>query len=165
MKFMMNAKAGMVSPKTQNETQPDEFKNERLFSRIALVSAALGFGAEFATVQSLGMNPANISFHFSSQTLVAFLVGAVVGASIWTIISHGQSAHPSSGQRALGVLLILASVAGFLYPLRFLSHERLIETLEGLTVAATVLSSAAFLLWKIRGFLESDATDVEHAAK
>jgi hypothetical protein len=156
MDDMTTAPAGKVARKPDAVSEPDELKNERLFSRIGLFSVALGFGAEFATIQSLGMNPANLSFHFSVGTLLSFLVGAAVGAGIWTIVSSDRHTRPTLGQRVFGILVIVGSVLGFLYPLRFLSHQRLIETLEGLTVVALVLSSAGFLLWRIGRFLESD---------
>ena len=139
--------------------------NERLFLKQVSWSTALGFGFAFAAVESLGMNPANLSLHISGATLVAFLIGAVLGFACWTILTRDSGPRPSSLQRRATIILLLGGLGEFLYPLRFLSRDSLAETLEGLAIAVLALSVVGFTLWRIKGFLEHDAAQSEIESK
>ena len=145
--------------------EPAKSKRERFFLGIVSGSLALAFGFAFASIQSLDMSAAGFSFRFSSGTLLAFLVGALVGSIYGKILSLGSSAGASSLLRGATALLVLGAAGGFLYPLRFLSRERLVEVLHGLGIVAVALSLVGYMLWRIKGFLENDMAQAEIEAK
>jgi hypothetical protein len=154
-----------VLPKTVEPTKREASDNERLFFRVASCSIAVGFGFEFAAMESTGMDPSGFSLHITIGTLLAFVIGVAFGWSFWRIVARDSGSKPSPIQRLATILLVLGSVGGFLYPLRFLSHERLVETLQGLVSVAVALSLVGFMLWRIKGFLERDAVQAEMEAK
>jgi hypothetical protein len=140
-------------------------KSERLFVGIVEGSLALAFGFAFASLQSFDLSDAGFAFRFSSGTFLAFLVGGLVGLIYGRILSVGLRGGASSQIRVATFLLLLGGAGGFLYPLRFISRERLVELLQGLATVAVALSVVGYMLWRIKGFLENDEARTENAAR
>jgi hypothetical protein len=131
--------------------------SDRDLLRIASVSTALAFGAVLASLEALYRNTSGFAFHISLRTLAAFVIGGAVGLVYWKIVTLGATGRASKLLRPASFLLLLAGVGAFLYPLRFLSKERLIEVFQGLATVAVALSLVGYILWRIKGFLEQDA--------
>jgi hypothetical protein len=147
------------------ETGTPRSKNERDFLRIASISTALAFGTVLGSMASLRKDASAFSFQFSGETLVAFGIGAAVGFLYWKLISLSSTLKTSLLLRVATVLLLLGSVGVFLYPLRFLSAEKLAEVWQGLGADAVVLSVLGVILWRIKRFLDRDSARAGIAAK
>jgi hypothetical protein len=137
--------------------------SERVFFKIAGASTALGLAVLLGSVQAVRISPSGVSFTFTLGTLVAIVCGAVFGWLPWRLAASGLSRAGKTSWlfRASAALVLLSGIAGCLYPLRFVPAEKLPEVLKGLIVAVCVLSTLAFVLWRLRCFLERDAGQSE----
>ena len=63
-----------------------EARHERDLFRIMMVSTALGFGALAAFLYSLRDLKNDVSFVFSTGTVVMFLLGAFAGWAFWAVL-------------------------------------------------------------------------------
>lgn len=142
---------------TNAVTLSAESKNERDFFRIASVSTALAFGAMVASVESLRRDAAGYSFQLSVGTAVAFAVGAAAGWLYWNLVARNAARRSTASLRAASLLLVLAGVGAFLYPLRFVSPENLADILKGLALDTVALGLVGVILWRIKRFLDQDS--------
>jgi len=154
-----------VASGSVEETGPPRSKNERDFLRIASISTALAFGTVLGSMTSLHKDASAFSFQFSGKTLVAFGIGAAVGFLYWKLVSLSATHRASRLLRLSSSLLLLGAVGVFLYPLRFLSAEKLAEVWQGLGADAVVLSVLGVILWRIKRFLDRDSARAGIAAK
>ncbi len=154
-----------VASGSVEETGPPRSKNERDFLRIASISTALAFGAVLGSIESLRKDGSGFSFQFSGKTLVAFGIGAAVGFLYWKLVSLSAMHSASRLLRLSSSLLLLGAVGVFLYPLRFLSAEKLAEVWQGLAADAVVLSVLGVILWRIKRFLDRDSARAGIAPK
>ncbi len=132
-----------------------EIKNTEQVLRIATVSTALAFGALAASTEALRSNAAGFCFQASFRTAVAAVIGGAGAVLYWKLAGRGLA-----DARKGAWLLVLAGLGFFLYPLRFVSPEKLAETLQGLAFAVVALSTVGFMLWRVKRFLDEDT---EHA--
>jgi hypothetical protein len=58
-------------------------------------------------------------------------------------------------------MLLVAGVGAFLYPLRFVRSDKMVEIAIGLAFATCALSMVALQLWKIKLFFDADDEAVE----
>jgi hypothetical protein len=70
------------------ETADREAKSERDLFRIMTLSTALGFGALAAFLFSLKDIENDVSFVFSTGTVIAFVLGAAVGWAFWRGVGY-----------------------------------------------------------------------------
>jgi hypothetical protein len=126
----------------------------RVFSRIVRGSTALGLGCMAAAIESLRSDAAGFSFQVSLGTVAAFAAGAAVGLFYWKMASRSRLAAVGGA-----ALLVLAGLAGFLYPLRFVPANKIAPIAIGLLLATCLILIWAFLLWRMnRFFVADDAT-------
>jgi hypothetical protein len=140
-----------LKPEVAAETEA-ESRSERLFFKIASLGTALGFGAAAASTASLRSGPVGFSFQLSVGTFVAFLVGAAIALIYWKLVASDSKAASRAS-----VLIALAGVGLFLYPLRFVPASNLRDLTIGLVLAVIALSTVGFLIWRITRFLEKDS--------
>ena len=131
--------------------------NERNLFKVMALSTALAFGALLASLESLRSDAAGFSFHLSLRTLLAFLVGGGIALGYWRVVLKSGNAVRRTGLVAGTVLLVLLGIGAFLYPLRFVSRDKLPDILVGLGLAAGALSIVGGLLWLARRFLNRDS--------
>ncbi len=148
------------SPPASGALPAGRSKSQRDFFRIASVSTALAFGVVVGSVASLRKDGSAFSFQFSGAAVVGFLVGATIGLLYWRVVSLSAARGTSRLLRVTSFLLFLGAVAMFLFPLRFLSMEKLAEVWQGLAAAAIALSLLGLILWRIKKFLDHDSTRV-----
>lgn len=136
--------------------QEKESIDTRDFLRIASWSTALGFGCMGIAVTSLRADTAGFWFQWTLWSAAAFVVGAAFGYFCWKLAAAGRAAS-----RLGFALLAVVGFAGFLYPLRFVPKERLPDVALGLAGAAAVISTGAYLIWRLSRFLEAENSGVE----
>jgi hypothetical protein len=147
-----------LKPNTDGEESDSESRSLRVFFKIASLGTALGLGAAAASTASLRSSPVGFSFQLSPATFIAFAVGAAVGLIYWRLVANNSKAA-----RRASLLIALAGVGLFLYPLRFVPAGNLHDLIIGLILAACALSIVGFLLWRVKRFLDTDSkqTDAE----
>jgi hypothetical protein len=122
--------------------------------RVMMLGSSLTAG--FATASLQALQP-SFSFQISFKTLVAFGLGFVALLAYWRIFF---SSSDSPGQKRLrviaSILLALAGVAGFLYPLRFIAPNNHAEVAAGLGLAFCALAGVTVLLFWCKRFLDED---------
>jgi hypothetical protein len=133
-------------------TQTAEPKSSRDFFKIASISTAIGLGCAAASTESLRSSPVGFSFQITAGTFVAFAVGAAIGFFYWKLIAKSTTAA-----RIGSVLLGLAGIGLFLYPLRFVPSGTLPDLTIGLLIATGALGTVGFIIWRIARFLDADA--------
>ena len=149
-----------LKPNNTAEKSDSESKSSRDFYKIAALGTALGFGAAAASTASLRSSPVGFSFQLSAATFVAFAVGAAVGLIYWRLIASNSKAA-----RRASLLIALAGVGLFLYPLRFVPAGNLHDLIIGLILAACALSIVGFLLWRVKRFLDTDSSNADDATE
>ena len=122
-------------------------------------STALAFGAALASLESLRRDAGGFSFQVSLRTLLAFLVGGGIALAYWLVVLKSRAASQRSGLVVSTVVLLLLGVGAFLYPLRFVSRDKLPDILIGLGLAACALSIVGGLLWLAHRFLSRDSSN------
>ena len=73
----------MKSPEPSSEQIAKDSKNERDLLRIITLSTALGFGALAMFLYSLKDLANDVSFVFSTGSVIAFVLGAGAGWGFW----------------------------------------------------------------------------------
>jgi len=111
---------------------------------IITVATALAAGFGTASLQAWKGH----GWEVSAKTLLAFLIGAAVMVGYWRIIFHPSSSRRQKFLR-LGatVMIFLAGVGFFLYPLKFVQAALLPEIRIGLITAFCALSGVGALLF------------------
>jgi hypothetical protein len=132
--------------------------NEQNLFKVMAISTALAFGALLASLESLRSGVAGFSFQVSLRTLLAFLVGGGMALGYWRVVLKSGDAVRRTGLVAGTVLLVLLGIGAFLYPLRFVSRDKLPDILVGLGLAACALSIVGGLLWLAHKFLSQDSS-------
>lgn len=151
-----------------SEPTVEDKRNDRVFFWFAGGSLALAFGVLLATIESSHQGPTGFVFDTGGATWAAFAVGAAGGLLVWKLVSDTSTARASSVLKATLILLVLGGLATFLYPLRFLRTETLVDAAHGLVTSAVALTFVGYFLWRIKKALDRDAeenTGVEQAGR
>jgi hypothetical protein len=159
-KTKKGAKAATITAGAGEEMTLAKLNNERLFG-IMSFSTALGLGGMFASLQALYLDASGFSFRLSPGTLAAFAMGSAAGLVYWKIVSHDGMDGKSRLGRAATILLAMAGVAAFLYPLRFVPAEKMREIAKGLATAVVALSLVGFMLRRLKRFFDADDNRME----
>jgi asparagine N-glycosylation enzyme membrane subunit Stt3 len=131
--------------------------SDQAFFRFATGSTAVAFAVVFGAMESLRVSGSGFTFHLSLGTGVAAAIGAAVALIYWKIILRDRATKNHLRTRVASILLLLAGVGLFLYPLRFVPKNRLSEISQGLIAAVVVVSAGGCTLWRIKRHLEKDS--------
>ena len=145
-----------LKPNNVAEKSDSESRSLRVFFKIASLGTALGLGAAAASTASLRSSAVGFSFQLSAGTFVAFAIGAAIALIYWKLVASNSKAA-----RRGSILLALAGVGLFLYPLRFVPAGNLHDLIIGLILATCALSIAGFLLWRVKRFLDMDSKQAD----
>jgi hypothetical protein len=136
-------------------------KNDWLLFKIASWSTALCLGASAASLASLYKSEDGFAFRISAGTFVAFALGATAGFLYWKLVSRRSVLKTSSFPKAASILLLLAGIGMFLYPMRFVATEKLTDAFVGITAGAFALSLVALILLRIKRALDEDTAHAD----
>lgn len=134
-----------------------ESGSDRLFFGIVSYSSALAFGAVFASLEALGNSAFGFTFHVSIWTAVAGFIGTALALGYWKIVSLDTAAESHGLLRTASIIMVIMGVGAFLYPLRFIATDALLEIARGLAAAVVALSAVGIMLLRIKKFLDQDS--------
>src|SRR5580658_6805204 len=102
--------------------------------RIVLGTTVLGLGCMAAALQALQRGSTGFTFRISAGTFVAFAVGSAAGFLYWKL-----TASTLLAARLGAAMLLVAGVGAFLYPLRFVRSDKMVEIAIGLGFATCAI--------------------------
>jgi hypothetical protein len=152
---IMKADESLKPARTKMMPQLEATLGRGLF-RIVLGTTVLGLGCMAAALQALQRGSTGFTFRVSAWTFVAFAVGSAAGFLYWKLTASSLLAA-----RLAAAMLLVAGVGAFLYPLRFVRSDKMVEIAIGLAFATCALSMVALQLWKIKLFFDADDDAVE----
>ncbi len=138
--------------------------NDRDLTRVIKCSSALGLGLMAALLYSIKQVTPELQYKISVGTGVSFAAAAALSWAFWRLVfgkpNGSENGFSKPRKRWLVILLVFLTVATltpFVYTLKGVANEKMIEIAEGTALALLALSGVGFLLWKTARFLESDS--------
>ena len=141
-----------------------QVNNDRDLTRVIKCSSALGLGLMAAFVYSIKQVTPEFQYRISVGTGVSFAAAAVLSWAFWRLVfgkpnssENGLSKPRKRWFIILSAFLTVATLAPFVYTLRGVANEKMVEIVEGTALALLALGGVGFLLWKTARFLENDS--------
>src|SRR5439155_19173272 len=127
-------------------------------------SSALGLGLMAAFLYSIKQVTPELQYRISVGTGVSFVAAAALSWAFWRLVfgkpnssENGLSKPRKRWFIILSAFLTVATLAPFVYTLRGVANEKMVEIVEGTALALLALGGVGFLLWKTARFLENDS--------
>jgi hypothetical protein len=134
-----------------------------LFKRMIVIFTALSLAAAYGWLAGfVRQSNGDLSFHWRWQVLMWAFIGFASNIFFWRKIWPPQNRHVATRKDILIASLVLAlpGVWWLLFPLRSMSGQHFWQVIEGLAIAATVLTFGAFMVIRLgRGFEAQGAED------
>ena len=138
--------------------------NDRDLTRVIKFSSALGLGLMAAFLYSIKQVTPELRYEISVGTGVSFAAAAALSWAFWRLVfgktnssENGLSKPRKRWFIILSVFLTVATFAPFVYTLKGVANEKMVEIAEGTALALLALGGVGFLLWKAARFLENDS--------
>ena len=138
--------------------EPEETPAANPLLRIAGVGISLGLGFMAGSMQAFTRDAQGYNFRISVFTVLAFVVGVLIGWGYWRLVMRmiaPATPKPTGRFVLFSVLLLVATMASYVYRLRFVPREHVREVAEGLALAFLVLGIVALAMWRVVRFLET----------
>src|SRR6266567_3605327 len=153
----------------RNRGQPN---NDRDLTRVIKCSSALGLGLMAAFLYSIKQVTPELQYKISLGTGVSFAAAAALSWAFWRLVfgkpnssENGLSKPRKRWFIILSVFLTVATLAPFVYTLKGVANEKMVEIAEGTALALLALGGVGFLLWKTARFLENDSKRADDSAR
>ena len=141
-----------------------QVNNDRDLTRVIKCSSALGLGLMAAFLYSIKQVTPEFQYRISVGTGVSFAAAAVLSWAFWRLVfgkpnssENGLSKPRKRWFIILSAFLTVATLAPFVYTLKGVANEKMVEIAEGTALALLALGVVGFLLWKAARFLENDS--------
>jgi hypothetical protein len=138
--------------------------NDRDLTRVIKCSSALALGLMAAFLYSIKQVTPEFQYKITVGTGVSFAAAAALSWAFWRLVfgKPNSSENDLSKPRKrwfiiLSAFLTMATLSPFIYTLKGVANEKLLEIAEGTGLAVLALGGVGFLLWKAARFLESDS--------
>jgi len=138
--------------------------NDRDLTRVIKYSSALGLGLMAAFLYSIKQVTPELQYKITVGTGVSFAAAAALSWAFWRLVfgkpnssENGLSKPRKRWFIILSVFLTVATLAPFVYTLKGVANEKMVEIAEGTALALLALGVVGFLLWKAARFLEEDS--------
>ena len=141
-----------------------EANNGRDLTRVIKWCSALALGLMAAFLYSIKQVTPEFQYRISFGTGVSFVAAVALSWAFWRLV-FGKPNSPGQGFSEprkrwfiiLSVFLTMATLAPFVYTLKGVANEKMVEIAEGTALALLALGGVGFLLWKAARFLENDS--------
>src|SRR2546422_409159 len=145
--------------------------NDRDLIRVIKYSSALGLGLMAGFLYSIKQVTPELQYKITVGTGVSFAAAAALSWAFWRLV-FGKPNSPANGFSEprkrwfilLSAFLAMATLAPFVYALKGVANEKMVEIAEGTALAVLALGVVGFLLWKTARFLESDSKRADGGA-
>jgi len=141
-----------------------QVNNDRDLTRVIKCSSALGLGLMAAFLYSIKQVTPEFQYRISVGTGVSFAAAAVLSWAFWRLVfgkpnssENGLSKPRKRWFIILSAFLTVATLAPFVYTLKGVANETMVEIAEGTAFALLALGGVGLLLWKTARFLENDS--------
>jgi len=141
-----------------------QVNNDRDLTRVIKCSSALGLGLMAAFLYSIKQVTPEFQYRISVGTGVSFAAAAVLSWAFWRLVFGKPNSSENGLSKArkrwfiiLSAFLTVATLAPFVYTLKGVANEKMVEIAEGTALALLALGVVGFLLWKAARFLENDS--------
>jgi len=144
--------------------EPDDNGTKVLF-RIAGVGTALAFGVMVASLFAVRSTQSGLTFEITAPVVIAFLIAAIVAWFYWRMVVRLASSQEPNKQRKrfalFSVAMVVVGILTFLYPIKFIPPEKRGDVMIGLSLAIGCIAGVAFVMSRVRRFLEADQKQAE----
>ena len=148
-----------------------QVNNDRDLTRVIKCSSALGLGLMAAFLYSIKQVTPEFQYRISVGTGVSFAAAAVLSWAFWRLVFGKPNSSENGFSKLrkrwfiiLSVFLTVATLAPFVYTLKGVANDKMVEIAEGTALALLALGGVGFLLWKAARFLESDSKRADDGA-
>jgi hypothetical protein len=128
--------------------------------RIAGIGASLAFGAMVASLFAVKATPGGLAFELNVATVLAFIGAALLAWFYWRLVERMAADKAPEQRRKKFIVfsagLLLVGLVSFLYPLKFIPAEKRFDVFVGLSLAACCITGVAFVMLKVKKFLDAD---------
>jgi hypothetical protein len=128
--------------------------------RIAGVGASLAFGAMVASLFAVKATPGGLTFELNAATVIAFIAAALLAWFYWRLVERMAADKAPQQRRKKFVVFsagfLLVGLVSFLYPLKFIPAEKRFDVFVGLGLAVCCIAGVAFVMLKVKKFLDAD---------
>ena len=146
--------------------------NDRDLTRVIKCSSALALGLMAAFLYSIKQVTPEFQYKISIGTGVSFAASAALSWAFWRLVfgkpnssENGFSKPRKRWFIILSAFLTMATLAPFIFALKGVANEKMIEIAEGTALALLALGGVGFLLWKTARFLENDSKRADDSAR
>jgi len=146
--------------------------NDRDLTRVIKVSSALGLGLMAAFLYSIKQVTPELQYKITVGTGVSFAAAAALSWAFWRLVFGKPNSSENGFSKLrrrwfviLSVFLTVATLAPFVYTLKGVANEKMVEIAEGTALALLALGGVGFLLWKAARFLENDSKRADEDTK
>jgi threonine/homoserine/homoserine lactone efflux protein len=146
--------------------------NERDLTRVIKYSSALGLGLMAAFLSSIKQVTPEFQYKITVGTGVSFAAAAALSWAFWRLVfgkpdslEHDLTKPRKRWLIILSAFLTMATLSPFIYALKGVANEKMVEVAEGTALAVLALGGVGFLLWKAARFLENDTKKLNENSK
>jgi hypothetical protein len=134
-------------------------QNQRDFLKIVRWATSVAFGAAGGVLAGLRNSGSGFVLQFNFWVIPAVLGGAAVGWAYWQFVATRVVERESrQNTRRFGIYTVLLAMAGllcFLYPIRYVVRSSVSDVVQGVVMAFLVVGVVGWLLWSVARLLNA----------
>jgi FtsH-binding integral membrane protein len=141
------------------DPKPSSASSDAFFKRMVAIFTALSLAAAYGWLAGFARGAdGDFAFHWRWQILLWAVIGLVSTLYFWRKIWPPEN-QPAAARKDIvegSLTLALPGLWWLIFPLRFLSGQHFWNVVEGLTIAAVVLTIGAFMIIRLGKAFEND---------
>jgi hypothetical protein len=141
--------------------KPEISPSQRDFLRIVRVATAIAFGVTGGVLAGLKNSGSGLVLEFNVWVIPAILIGAGAAWAYWSFILTRLVSRQAQ-QKRFRLYTILLAVAGllcFLYPMRYVTRGSMSEVIQGVLLAFMTVGIVGLLIWSVARLLNRQDRD------
>jgi predicted permease len=139
--------------------KPEISPSQRDFLRVVRVATSIAFGLTGGVLAALKHSGSGLVLEFNVWVIPAILAGAAVAWAYWSFILTRLVQRQARRFRTYTVLLAVAGLLCFLYPMRYLTRGTLSEAAQGVILAFVTVGVIGLLIWAVARLLNRQDRD------